>query len=122
MKTTPYRIPYTALRAAVIGVISIATPLYVGAQTLGNPLNPALSSIPAFIEAVTRAVVLIALPIIALFIVYAGFKYVFARGDASKISEAHSNFVYVIIGAILILGAWVFATLIGGTVTQLLGR
>jgi hypothetical protein len=47
--------------------------------------------------------------------------YVAARGNAGKITEAHENFKYVIYGAILILGAWVIATIIGGTVTQILG-
>ena len=86
---------------------------------LQNPTK--FPTIEKFIEGVLRAVVYIALPIIALFMVYAGFKYVAARGNESKVSEAHKNFLYVVIGAILILGAWVFATLIGGTVSQLVG-
>lgn len=90
-----------------------------GATTLQNPLR--FSSLERFIEGVLQAVVMIALPIIVAFIVYAGFKYVFARGSIDKIKDAHRNFTYVIIGTILILGAWVLATLIGGTVTQLLG-
>lgn len=90
-----------------------------GSTCLQNPLR--FSSIERFIEGVLQAVVMIALPIIVAFMVYAGFKYIFARGNAGAISEAHRNFSYVIIGTILILGAWVLATLIGGTVTQLLG-
>lgn len=90
-----------------------------GATSLQNPLR--FASLERFIEGVLQAVVMIALPIIVAFIVYAGFKYVFARGNSSEITKAHENFKYVIIGTILILGAWVLATLIGGTVTQLLG-
>lgn len=86
---------------------------------LENPLK--FSSLDRFIEGVLQAIVMIALPIIVAFIVYAGFKYIFARGNAGAIGEAHKNFTYVIIGTILILGAWVLATLIGGTVSQLLG-
>ncbi|MEK7098800.1 MAG: TrbC/VirB2 family protein [Patescibacteria group bacterium] len=89
-------------------------------QTLENPLR--FSSLEKFIEGVLQAVVMVALPIIVAFIVYAGFKYIFARGSIDKIKDAHKNFTYVIIGTILILGAWVLATLIGGTVTQLLGN
>lgn len=105
----------------------LAAPAFVFAQNcaggaLCNPLNPSISSVPAFVEGALRAVVYIALPIIALFIVYAGFKYVLARGNESKITEAHTNFLYVVIGALLILGAWVLATLIGSTVTQLVGN
>lgn len=102
---------------------TLAAPVFAFAQSgkLDNPLNPSISSVPAFVEGALRAVVYIALPIIALFIVYAGFKYVLARGNESKITEAHTNFLYVVIGALLILGAWVLATLIGSTVTQLVG-
>ena len=89
---------------------------------LENPLNPAYSNISGFVEGVLRAVVMIALPIVTFFIVYAGFLYVSARGNATQLEKAHKNLLYVIIGAILILGAWVLATLIGGTVTQIVGR
>jgi hypothetical protein len=90
-----------------------------GSTCLDNPLR--FSSIEGFIEGVLQAIVMIALPIIVAFIVYAGFKYIMARGSVSGIQEAHRNFTYVIVGTILILGAWVLATLIGGTVAQLLG-
>ena len=91
-----------------------------GTTCLDNPLK--FASIETFIQGVLQAVVMIALPIITVFIVYAGFKYIFARGNKDKITKAHENFSYVIIGTILILSAWVLATLIGGTITQLLGR
>ena len=68
-----------------------------------------------------RAIVLLALPVIALFIVIAGFKFVAAQGNENKISEAKDNLKYVVYGTVLILGAWVIATLIGGTVKQVLG-
>ena len=86
---------------------------------LCNPLK--FPSIQTFIEGVLQAIVMIALPIITVFVVYAGFKYISARGNPGKIGEAHKNFQYVLIGATLILSAWVLATLIGGTISQLLG-
>lgn len=101
----------------------LALPFVVVANshnTLANPLT-SYPTIPAFIAGVLKAVALIGLPIIALFIVYAGFKYVLARGKEGPLQEAHKNLGYVIIGAFLILGAWVLATLIGGTVSQLVG-
>lgn len=88
---------------------------------LCNPLNSNFSTIPAFIAGALKVLVIVALPIITLFLVISGFMFVFARGNASKLEDAKKNFVYVIIGALLILGAWVIATLIGGTVTQLVG-
>ncbi len=99
----------------------IATPAFAQNNSTGlqNPLKfPDLSH---FIEGFLKAIVMIALPLITVFIVYAGFKFIAARGNPGKLSEANKNFQYVILGAILILSAWVLATLIGGTVTQLLG-
>jgi hypothetical protein len=88
-------------------------------RRLESPLDSNISTIPQFIEGFLRAIVIIALPLITIFIVYAGFKYIAARGNSGKISEAHENFKWVVIGAILILSAWILATLIGGTVSQL---
>lgn len=86
---------------------------------LENPLN--FKNIQEFVEGVLRATVMIALPIITIFIVYAGFLFIKARGNSSDLSEAKKNFQYVILGTIMILSAWVLATLIGSTVTQILG-
>jgi len=91
------------------------------AEGIQSPLKREVSSIPGFIEAALKALVLIALPILTLFIVYSGFLFIAARGNSSKLEDAKRNFMYVIIGALLILGAWVVATLVGGTVNQLTG-
>lgn len=107
----------TSLSATLMLVASAAH-----AEGLDNPLNPNFSTIPAFLAGALKVLVIVALPIITLFLVVAGFMFILARGNESKLSEAKKNFVYVIIGALLILGAWVIATLIGGTVTQLVGN
>ena len=90
--------------------------------SLGNPLKSSISSIPAFIAEVLKAIVVIGLPIITLFIVISGFMFLVAQGNSSKIEEAKKNFMWVIVGTLLILGAWVLVTLIAGTVTQLVGK
>jgi len=108
----------TSFFAVVLFFASIAH----AAEGLENPLNRDFSTIPAFIAGALKVLVIVALPIITLFIVISGFMFVLARGNSSKLEEAKKNFVYVIIGALLILGAWVIATLIGGTVTQLVGN
>ena len=93
---------------------------FAAGEKLENPTG--FTTIAQFIEGVLKAVVLLGLPIISLFMVYAGFLYVKARGNPDQISKAHQNFLYVIVGTILILGAWVLATLIGATVSQLLAK
>lgn len=92
------------------------------AGILANPLNSAFSTIPNFISGVLRVVVMISLPIITLFFVIVGYKFISAQGNPSKLDEAKRNLLYAVIGALLILGAWVLATLIAGTVTQIVGQ
>ncbi|MFZ2719319.1 MAG: TrbC/VirB2 family protein [Minisyncoccia bacterium] len=100
-------------------LLASTLPVLAVDKGLENPLK--FTSIQKFVEGVLQAIVMIALPIITIFIVYAGFLFIAARGNESKLSNAKHNFQYVIIGTIMILSAWVLATLIGGTVTQLLG-
>ncbi len=115
---------FSILFSTTVGWMSM-TSLAVAQSSSGaglqNPLNSSFSSIPNFIAGALKVMVMVALPIIALFLVYAGFLFVSARGNSEQIDKAKKNFFYVIIGAILILGAWVIATLIGGTITQLVG-
>ncbi len=113
------------LWAAALPVFADLIPVSLGADCgdatncLKNPLR--FTSIEQFVQGTLQAIVMIGLPVITVFVVYAGFKFVAARGNPGEISKAKENFVYVIIGAALILGAWVLATLIGGTISQLLG-
>ena len=110
----------TALVLVLLALFLSVSPAFAQTSgTLQNPLNSAFSSVPNFIAGFLKVVVMVALPIIILFIVYSGFMFVMARGNSEKLGQARENFLWVIIGAILILGAWVIATLIGGTVSQL---
>lgn len=114
MKKQPSRFTLVPALTALVSAFP------VHAEGLQNPLQ--YDTITGFIAAALKALVVIALPIITLFIVLSGFMFVFARGNPNKLKDAKMNFFYVILGAILILGAWVLATLIGGTVSQVIGN
>ncbi len=79
--------------------------------TLQNPLS-GINSIPDLLAAILQVFIIIAIPIIILFIILAGFKYVTARGNAGKIQEASQALLYAIIGGVLILGATAIAQII----------
>jgi hypothetical protein len=51
--------------------------------------------------------------------IYAGFLYVTARGNPSKISTAHNALLYSAIGTAILLGAWVIASVIRNTIGAL---
>jgi len=104
----------------VLWVLALPTEAQTTNKGLASPLNPNLSSVPTFIEAFLKAIIQVALPIIAVFIVVSGFMFVWARGNPERLKTAKRNFVYVIAGAILMLSGWVIATLVLGTISQLL--
>lgn len=111
---------HTRLIALFTGAVLLTVPTLLFAA-LDNPLNSNFSSVPAFIAGALKALALIALPIISLFLVFSGFLFLTAQGNEQKLKTAKTNFLYVVIGALLILGAWIIATLIAGTVSQIAG-
>jgi hypothetical protein len=54
-----------------------------------------------------------------LMIMYAGFLYVTAGGNEAKIKTAHQALTWAVIGAAILLGAWVISQAIQGTINQL---
>src|SRR5262245_52544398 len=82
--------------AMTLFCISFAPLVYAacGANEFCNVLSSQFSSIPNFIAGALKALVIVALPIISLFIVYSGFLFVAARGNEAKLSEAKQNFVF----------------------------
>lgn len=81
---------------------------------LKSPL--AFSSLPEFIEAILGVIIVILTPIIVLFIIFAGFKYVTAQGNPAKIQEATKALTYAVIGGVLIIGAFAITQIIKGLV------
>jgi hypothetical protein len=88
-----------------------------GYNTLQNPLG--VSSLCQLIGLLLKAVIAIGIPIAVLFIVYAGFKFILARGSPTELSEARSNLFNVIIGIAIFLGASIIANVIIATLHQL---
>jgi Type IV secretion system pilin len=81
------------------------------AVRLSNPLS-GINSIPDLLAAILNVVIIIAIPIIILFIMLAGFKYVTARGNAAQVKEASTALLYAVIGGVIIIGATAIAQII----------
>ena len=88
--------------------------------SISNPLK--FSTIDQLITAIMGIVIQIMIPVITVMIIYTGFLFVTARGDVAKITTAKQTFLYVIIGAAIMLGAFVIKTAITGTVEELKGQ
>jgi len=88
-----------------------------GDYTLQNPLG--VNSICDLIGLLLKAAIAIGIPIAVLFIVWAGFKFVAARGSPGELSEARSNLVATLIGIAIFVGASLIANVIIATLSQL---
>jgi len=78
-------------------------------------------SLYALVEAIVNNIVLpIGGVLCVLAFIYAGFKYVTARGDETKIKDASKALLWTAVGTAILLGAWVFANVIRETINQII--
>ena len=91
-------------------------------EELCNPLSADFASIPGFVKGILSIVMYVGVPFIGLVLVYAGFKFLFARGKKDDISKATYNIQWVIIGIGVFLGAWALVTIIDSTIANILNN
>ena len=84
---------------------------------LTNPLKS--DTLIEFLTAILDILLIFAIPVIVFFIIYAGFMYVTAQGDESKIKTAHSALTWSVVGGVIILGAKLIIEVIQATVNSL---
>ncbi len=84
---------------------------------LCNPIK--FSTLTDFLLAVLNVVLQYSVLLIVLFLVYAGFQFVTAQGNTEKLSKAKQMFVWIIIGAFVILGVYVIRAAICGTLNSI---
>lgn len=84
---------------------------------LDNPLK--VSTIQGAIQLFMNTVVKIAIPFIIVFFIFAGFKFILARGNPTELQTAKHMFFYTLIGALLIFGAWAITNAIVGTINSI---
>jgi hypothetical protein len=101
-------------------IFFLAPSITSAAERFESPLR--FRTIEEFVGGALQAFVYIALPVVAFFVVFSGFKFIAAQGNEADLTKAKENFKHVIIGSALVLGAWALAVLIKGTVDQLRGE
>lgn len=84
-----------------------------------NPLGDNFRDIPSFIEKVIEIVLFMGIPLLALAIIYSGFMFIEAQGNKDKLEKAKKNLMYVLIGGVLLLGAFVISDAIVNTVEDI---
>ena len=88
-----------------------------GSGSITNPIK--YGDLMSFINALIEIVIQIGTPILVLAVIYVGFLFVQASGKPEKLNEAKSALVYTLIGAAIVLGAFIISAAIKGTVDQL---
>jgi hypothetical protein len=83
--------------------------------TLNNPLKT-VNTIDGLLVAILNIVMVLMVPVVVFFIIMAGFKYVTAQGNSTKVEEATRALTYAVIGGVLILGAVAISQIIQSTV------
>jgi uncharacterized membrane protein YobD (UPF0266 family) len=83
-------------------------------RELTNPL--AFPDITSLMQAILNMVIVIATPIVVLFIIYAGFLYVTAQGNPEKLQVANRALIYGIIGGVIIIGSVAILQIVQNTV------
>ena len=88
--------------------------------TIPNILRSGITDVKSLIDVIIDDIVIpIGGVICVLIIMWAGFLFVTAGGDSSKITKAKDTLLYGAIGAAIILGAKVISEVVQATVTQL---
>ena len=78
--------------------------------------DPVQKTIPEIFRAILDIIMVFAIPIILFFIVWAGFLYVKATGNPTKIEAAHKALLYALIGGLIVLGANIILAVITNTI------
>ena len=99
-------------------VISPGGPDVRSVAVIQNPIG-AGTTISGFIDKLLTAVIQIGIPIAVLFFILAGFKFIVAQGKPAELEAARRNFLHVVIGVAIFLGASALAKLIVGTLKQI---
>ncbi len=85
-----------------------------------NPLERSgINDIPKFLLAILNGVVRLAIPLVALAVIYSGFLFVKAQGNPEEIGKAKDAILYTLIGAAVLLGALAIARLVSDTILAL---
>ena len=82
-----------------------------------NPLK--VSTICGLIQKLLTAILVLGTPVAVLAMVYAGFMFVLARGNAEKLVKAQKNLLYVLMGIAIFFGSWVLGQVIANTINTI---
>jgi Type IV secretion system pilin len=113
---------------SVLMIVAVVLPIVVMAQPTGdqacadgtklcNPIR--FNTIQCFFKEVLKIAAEIGGVFVVIGIIYSGFLFVSARGNAEELGKAKRAITYTVIGAALVLGAWAFSVGIANTINTI---
>ena len=94
---------------------SLFMPTLLFAQKLQNPLKVNSFEV-LFKDVLTDIIIPVSATLAVFFIVWAGLAFVTAQGNESKLTQAKTRLMYVLIGSAIIVGAEIILALLLNTV------
>ena len=85
-------------------------------RNFGNPIT--FGTVPEILLAVLNVLMVIAVPIIVFYLIFAGFKYVAARGNPEAMKDASRSLMYGIIGGVVIIGSFTILEIVKSIVDE----
>lgn len=82
-----------------------------------NPLNA--STICGALKIFLDGLMALAVPVAVVFLVYAGFLFVWARGNQEALTKAKKNLFYTVLGIAIFMGAWLLGQVVANTFNSL---
>lgn len=86
---------------------------------LTNPLAGTIDTLPMLFQKIVYIIIKIAIPLIAIAIIYSGLLFVTARGNEEQLKKAKNALTFAIIGGLVLLASWLVANAIRDALTTL---
>lgn len=105
------------MSALVLSVLYAPRAVFAQGMTLTNPLKS--KNIETFLLNIIDILLVFALPLVILYIMYAGYLFVTAQGNATKVTEARSALLWAVVGGVIVFGAKIIVEVVKGTAAAL---
>lgn len=103
--------------ASILALGMFYAPQTMFAQNLDNHLK--VGNVQAALLAIIDILLVFALPLIIIYIMYAGYLFVTAQGNPAKVTEARSALLWAVVGGVIVLGAKIIFTIVDNTAKSL---
>ena len=79
-----------------------------GGIELPNPIQS--QTFADLVQKIAKVFTAVGIPLVAIFLIYAGFLFVTAQGSEDKLKTAKTTFFWAIVGGAIVIGAYAIAT------------